>query len=242
MRSKLLSTVFDDPEASNAKRFERHLRETMSLTEVHRNRCIAALSDVKSARTDTQTKLIVEALAEETGVSHSILEHALSILSFWTDALISDSLPGEDYSLWCSDLSDLGWIDDGQRSEFNSMLDRLIDLSSEMLLQSKERSATGGVFPRFQSMGCTVELRPIRKRLFRWGESVEGFQPEILGTVLIASVSIGVDDGPVRDFYFQADETDIDNIIDSFRAAKKEMAAFREHIRLDQLERVNPDG
>jgi hypothetical protein len=95
------------------------------------------------------------------------------------------------------------------------------------------------VLPFFKSLGCTVEVRPIRKDVFRWGQSVETYAPEILGTVMVASIHIGVDEGAMEDFYFQASERDIDNIIDSLRVAKKEMTAMREYLRLDSTGNIH---
>lgn len=80
VKSKLLSTVVDDPEARKAKRFEEHFRETMDLSEEHLTRCIQAIAEIRSARTVSQTRVLVQALARETQESNSILHHALSIL------------------------------------------------------------------------------------------------------------------------------------------------------------------
>lgn len=241
MKSRLLTTVFEDLEAENAKRFERHFRETLDLSEEHRQRCLSAIAEVRAARMKVQANLIVENLAKETGLPSTTLEHSLSIMGFWIDALINESIPEGDQCLWKDDLLEAGWLDPAKLSVFVALLEQLESLSPELHFQSVRQRTSGGVLPRFQALGCTVEVRPIRKTRFRCGESVDSFAPEFLGTVLVASMHVGVDVGPVEDFYFQADEADIDTMIDSLRATKKEMAALRRFLRLEHSARRNAD-
>ena len=91
--------------------------------------------------------------------------------------------------------------------------------------------------PTFTRLGVTVEVRPVRGERYHWGTPVEDYEPEMLGSIEIASINIGVDEGTPKDLYFQADENDLDDIISSLRAAKKEMAALREYLGLDASSR-----
>jgi len=242
MKSRLLSTVFDDPDGDNAKRFARHFRETLGLSEDHRKACVAAFPQVKLTRTTTQESEVVSDLAARSGIPRPVFVHALNVANFFAEALLSDAIPVNDRELWADDLQELGWLDQESRPAFDALLDELTSELSNLQLRERERTAAGGVLPSFYSMGCTVEIRPIRKTIFRWGQDVAEYTPEILGTVTVASVHIGVDVGSTKDFYFQADDTDIDNMIDTLRAAKKEMAALREFLKLDSTHEVNTDG
>ncbi len=233
MRSRLFTTLFDDPDAEHAKTFARHLRETLDLSEEDRQFCVDSYPQVNATQTPTQERKLLSELAGGSTIPHHTLVDALNVVKFLADALLSDAFPDDDCEHWADDLRELGWVDDNSRPVFDAMLERLISARSELRFQQRERSTTGGVLPCFNSMGCTVEVRPIRKRIFRWGEAVDAHVPEILGTVMVASIHIGVDEGAVKDFYFQADEKQIDNIIDSLRVAKKEMGAVREFLRLD---------
>ena len=238
VKSRLFTTVFDDAEAENAKTFARHLRETLELSEEDRQVCVDAYPEVKATRTDTQESKLVSELASRSAIPRHTLVHALRVVGFLVEALLSEAFPDDDCEHWADDLRELGWVDGNSRPVFDALLERLISARSELRFQRRERSTTGGVLPCFTSMGCTVEVRPIRKEIFRWGQPVETYVPEILGTVMVASIHIGVDEGATEDFYFQADEKHIDNIIDSLRAAKKEMTAMREFLRLDSTGKI----
>ncbi len=233
MKSRFFTTVFDDPNAEKSKTFARHLCETLDLSEEDRQVCVDSYPEVKATRTPTEEHKLVSELASTSTIPRHTLVHALTVVDFLVDALLSEAIPDDDYEHWADDLRELGWVDDNSRLNFDALLEQLISVRSALRFQQRERSTTGGVLPVFKSMGCTVEVRPIRKEIFRWGQSVEAYAPEILGTVMVASIHIGVDAGDTKDFYFQADEKQIDNIIDSMRVAKKEMIAMREFLRLD---------
>ena len=233
MKSRLFATIFDDPNAENAKTFARHLRETLDLSEKHRQVCLDSYPEVKATRTENQHRKFVSELVSRSAIPHHTLVNALNVIGFLADALLNEAIPGDDYEHWADDLRELDWVDDNSQPVFDAMLERLVSARSELQFQQLERSTAGGVLPCFNSLGCTVEVRPIRKRIFRWGESVETYIPEILGTVMVASINIGVDEGVTKDFYFQAEERQIDTIIDGLRVVKKEMIAMREFLRLD---------
>jgi hypothetical protein len=239
MQSRLFTTVFDNPEGDNAKTFARHLRETLQLGEERCRMCVDALPQLSNARTPTQEREFVSDLASKSGITRSTLAHALSVIKFLSDSLVVEGIPDNDSDLWASDLQELGWVDDELRLAFDSLLERLTSARSDLQFRKHERRATGGVLPCFTSLGYTVEVRPIREKIFRWGERVEEYEPKILGTVLVTSIHIGVDEGPTEGLYFQTDEEDIDNIIDSLRAAKKEMAALRKFLRVDSTGTIN---
>ncbi len=233
MESRLFTTVIDDPNADGAKKFARHLRETLDLSEEHRQVCVDSYPEVKATNTSTQEQKLVAELASRSGIPHHTLIRALSVVDLLVQALLNEALPDDDYEHWADDLRELDWVDGNSQPVFAGLLEQLISVRTELQFQQRERSTTGGVLPVFKSMGCTVEVRPIRKETFRWGEPVDTYAPEILGTVMVASIHIGVDEGAMKDLYFQANEENIDNIIDSMRATKKEMTAVREFLKLD---------
>ncbi len=233
MKSRLFTTVFDDPDAEKAKAFAKHLRELLDLSEKDRQVCVDSYPEIKAARSPTEEHKLVSELASRSAIPRHTLVHALTVVNFLVDALLSEAFPDDDYEHWADDLRELGWVDGNSQPVFDALLERLISARSELQFQQLERGATGGVLPCFNSLGCTVEVRPIRKEILRWGQPVDTYTPEILGTVAVASIHIGVDVDTAKDFYFQADEQQIDNIIDSLRAVKKEMTALRDFLRLD---------
>ncbi len=234
MKSRLFAAVFDDREGDNAKTFQRHLRETLALSDEDRDACLDALPQIRLARTTGEMKQVVDALVRNRPVGRSKLEHAIGVMSFLLDALLTDDVPDSDPPLWADDLEhELGWLDETTRPPFEQMLQRLHkDAARKLEPEIRRRRAAGGVLPTLKTFGITVELRAVRKDFYRSGTPIEAYRPQILDTTMIASVHVGVDVGTPDDFYFQADEDDIDYLINCLKAAKKDMKALRAYLNL----------
>lgn len=235
MKSRLFSAVFDDREGENAKAFERHLRETLALSDEDRNACLDVSPEIRLAQTAMQTRRVVDGLAQNRSVERSKLEHALGVMSYLLDALLNDEVPDSDPQLWADDLEhELAWLDENTRPTFDQMLKRLhTDAAGKLELEIRRRRAAGGVLPTLKSFGITVEVRAVRKGIFRWGTPIEAYQPQVIDTTMVASIHVGVTEGTPDDFYFQADEDDIDYLISSLKAAKMDMKALRAYLKPD---------
>ncbi len=184
---------------------------------------------------------LAESIASSQGYDRDQTLHVLNVANFFADALLNDALPANDHHFWADDAQELASLDNQDRAAFNAFVNRLTAMREGLKGLRQQQLARGGVLPVFQSMGCTVEIRPVKAAPFRWDQQVEDYEPKILGTVTVASVYIGVDQGPTKDFHFQADVRDIDNIIASLIAAKKEMVAFGDFLRLDESGSVKND-
>ncbi len=238
LKSLLVLTFFDNLDSDGSKTFSRHLRGLLlDLDESTRDDCAARLGEVRQATTTLEKDRLIDSLTAGDSSRHVLVENSLSVLSFLVDAFLSDKIPRDDHRNWSADLARIGWLDTQSQPAFDSLLDKLANTYlPELQAQDRRRRAEGGVLPVFKSLGITVEARAVRKDRYKWGmplEGEEGYRPEILGTAMIASVHIGVDAGPSKDFYCQMNESDIDNLIASLVAAKKEMAALREYLNLD---------
>lgn len=244
LKSRLLVEIFDKRESEGAKAFAKHLRDLVNLDESTREKCVATLREVRQGQTAWEQDRLLDSLAPEDPSKRASVEHSLSALSFLADALLSDKIPADDHQNWADDLAILGWLDPESRPVFDSILDDLTNKHlPELQAQDRQRRAEGGVLPVFQSLGITVEARAVRKDRYKWGMPLEGegrYTPDIVGTAMIASVHIGVDEGFPKDFYCQMDEGDIDNFIASLIVAKKEMVALRQYLNLDAGGKVVP--
>lgn len=237
MKSQLFTTVFDDPESDQSKTFARHLRELIHLSEEDRLACFNLLPKIRLTRTKKQTKELVDNLAKMCSASQHKIEHALSVANFLMDALLNENVHAKDSELWIDDVLELGWIESTERSVFAQSIEYLYQkLLPDLEYQDKESQARGGVLPVFKSIGMTVEVRSVSQDRYRWGTKVKDYKPAVLGTTMIASVHIGLDEGLVKQVYFQVDEIDLDNIIASFQATKKDMQALRRFLNLDSEE------
>lgn len=247
MKSHLLQFLSDDPESLGAKKLQRHLRDLLvGLDDAMRDKCMAKLGEARKLRTKHAKAALIKSVASGDVAKGTRVEHALSTLSFFVDALLRDNIPDDDYLLWSKDLETLGFIDQDARLIFESLINRLANEYLPMLQDLEwQQRAESGVLPNFKSLGITVEARAVRKNRYHWGMPLEGkdaYHPEITGTAMIASISIGVDEGFPKDFYFQVDEAQIDQLASSLTAAKREMAALRDYLNLDTEGKVKGDA
>ena len=232
MRSRLFKAVFEDPESSSAKTFTRHLNELLSLDKEMLSKCIEALPKLLRPRTEFQTRQMIDGIVDSREVDRQLIEHSLAVLKFFIDALLSDDVPKDDHQGWAGDLVDLGVIAGTNRSVFQAVIDALANKRMELRTQDRQESATSGVIPRFKRAGITVEARAIINERYHWGTPIDEYRPDVIGITYVASAHIGVDEGFPEDFYFQLDETDIEDLIASLTAARKEILALREYLKL----------
>ncbi len=234
MKSRLFTTAFDDPDSEKAKAFARHLGEALAIADHDLAACLDVVPRIALARTDNEIERLIEELADGRKASRHQLAHTLSVMHFLLDALLSKDVPDSDAQLWADDLEERGWLEASLRPRFERMVERI---SSDLLLRVqpalKRRRAAGGVLPSFSGCGMTVEVRPVREGFYRRGTSIEDYEPKIVDTSIVTSIHIAVDEGSPEHFYFQADEDDIDYLINMLKAAKKEAAAVRAYLKID---------
>ena len=232
MPSELFTFVFDDPEADQARSFSRHLSDLLDLRDEDVSKCVDALPAFERAVTPRQENEIVDRLKEECSADRYQLAHSISVLSFFVNGLTSDEIPNDDFAAWPDDLLGRGWISETTSDKFNSIIRRWRESLPALRTQTEERRTAAGVLPALKVASYTVEIRPIRRERYRWGNSIDKYQPQIVGTVPVASIHIGLDVKLARGIDFQADEVGLQYMIDTLQAAIKDIAAFRAYLRL----------
>ena len=247
IKSRLFTAVAEEPDSDEIKKLKRHLQDLLVvIDDSTRALCLAKLSEVLKLRTKREREAVIDSITSEVAAQQAEVEHSLSVLRFFVKALLDDSIPDGDHQHWVDDLETLGWLDSESRPVFESLLTTLRNEYLPILqTQDRQRRAAAGVLPNFNSLGITVEARAVKKERYRWGMSLEGddaYRPEIVGTAMIASVHIGVDEGLPEDFYFQMGESDIDVFMSSLAATKLEMSALRSYLNLDAEGMVKKDA
>lgn len=237
LKSRLLTLLLDGADAERVQAFARDIGYLLALEPAARRLCLEALPRARSARTTSAFKQIVEGLsASLPDVPRNRIELMIRAANFLVDGLLSENVPKGDESLWVDDLiSELRWIDESQRTDFGDLLGTLKQLAPRIEAEEREERTREGILPTFKSLGITVELRAIGRDHYRWGTPVDAYAPQILGVVGLFSIHIGLDAGNPKDIYFQADETSINNMVASLQAARKDLAALRVHLNVDQV-------
>lgn len=235
MKSRLISAVLDTPDSDEAKTFARDLADVLGLAEEDRQACLSALPSIHLAQTDAEKVRLFEPLAKDCQVDRDRVGRALGVMDYLLTAFLSDNIPDSDWESWASDLQEAGHLDTSTRPVFETMVAIIrSELATQVEPESRRRRAAAGVLPVFTGCGVTVEVRSVTEDSYCPGTPIEEFEPRILDTTTVASVAIGLDVGPLEEVFFQADESDIDYLINVFQAAKKEMAALRRFLKLEE--------
>ena len=121
MESRLFTTILDDSTSESALAFTRHLEELLQLSSDAREACLKALYKFRLARTKRQTRELIDAIADGQGVPAAAIQHSLSILGFLVDALLNESIPDDDHTLWAEDLDSEWGISGDDRQVFESV-------------------------------------------------------------------------------------------------------------------------
>jgi len=234
MKSILFRASFDNVNSDSAKSFARDLHKALDLNENDRKACLRILGSIHLARTDSQKKQILDQLVIECQKDLIDLSSVLSIMNFILKALISKEIPQSDSDYWGEDLEEIGWIDGNSRSVFESLLKEIKSVPlNEIKKQIELRRTASGVLPSFTGCSITVEIRPVKKDIYRWGTPINEYKPEIIDVTPVVSISIGVDVENTDDFFFQADEEEIDHLINALQAAKIDLLAFQKYLGLN---------
>jgi hypothetical protein len=233
MHSKLFSRF--DPKEEQNKLFAGHLRSLLDIPETTRKTCIGNLAKVMLSETETEEEAITEALVGQTGLTHIELNNIHNVLRFFALRLIrvreEETLKGDDPEKWGTDLCGLELITESERPTFVEAMRMVEDTVLPSLQEERRRRLyTTGVFPHLRSLGTTVELRAVQQDEYDWSKNVEDYHPQFKGLTPVGSIHVGLRKADPEDFYFQVDEGDLDRIIKSLIALKKDMEELKRHI------------
>lgn len=234
MKSRLISTVLNDPDSAGARTFARDLAVALALADEDRAACLNMLPSIRFAKTKRETQRLLERLVDDLQADRDKLQRALGVMDFLLAAFLSKDVPDSDWEFWGSDLEEMGQLDSSTRPVFEAMVTSIrSELATEVEPETRRMQAAAGVLPVFQGCAVTVEVRSVRENSYSRGTSIEEFEPQVVDTTTMASVGIVLDMGPFKEVFFQADESDLDYLINVFQAAKKEMAALRGFLKLN---------
>jgi len=235
MKSRLFGALFDKPESDWAKAFVRDLADTVQLEEEDRQACLLMLPKMYLVHTAGERNRLLEQFAIDHQIDRGKAKHALGLMGFLLEKLLDDDLPDSDWQVWAEDLEDLNYLTTLSRPIFESMVAAIrSELLAEVEPEIRRRRAAAGVLPVFTGCGVTVEVRSVREAPYRRGAPIEEYEPQVVDTATVASVKIALDEGPCKEVYFQADESDMDYLINLLEAAKKDIAALRRFLKLQE--------
>lgn len=234
MKSRLFS-AFDEKDEEN-KEFVRHLGRLVAMPVEDQNACLDAFPRFVRARTAAESHQVSRPVEAQTGDREAHILDIFRLLRFFLEKMMLDPETREDsVADWAEDLLKLGLIADDARGSFVGCIERLRDEILPMVRGDVlERIYAAGVLPTINEFGVTVEFRAVQTDKYRPDSAAADYTPNIVGMVPVASLHVGVDRGAVNDFCFQADERELDMMINALEAAKKEIAALKQFVSRSQ--------
>ncbi|NQT41076.1 MAG: hypothetical protein HQ581_26530 [Planctomycetes bacterium] len=230
----MISGLLNDPDSTEATTFAKDVADVLALTEEDRQACLDMLPSVHFSQDEAEALRLLDRLVDDRHVDRDKLASAIEVMEFLLSMFLSEDIPDSDWKLWASDLEETGHLTSSTRPVFEAMVANIrSELATKVEPETRRRTVAAGVLPLIESCGITVEVRSVSEDSYRPGTPIEQFEPRVTETVTVASINITLDEGPFKDVYFQASESVLDNLIRAFQAAKKEMAALRGFLKLE---------
>ncbi len=135
------------------------------------------------------------------------------------------------------DLQELQLVQQEERVKFLELLRLLKDeITPKQQEQEIKRASESGVLPMLRGVGTTVELKGVRTENFHWGDSIDTYTPNFSGVVPIVSAAIVLDSGTPDRFTFQMTSRNLEDVLDSLQAARRDLVKLEEAIQLRREE------
>lgn len=233
MESIVVSEIFQDPESDSAKAFSRGLRKLVSLEDVQQKIILGGLSRFRLARTMGEEKQTVKELAAEAHLNIVEVNAVMNLLEFLLNRVLDTEIPDDDYEKWADDFGEVSVLSDSKEKKvFKGLLESVQVIAvNQVEPEVKRRKAAQANGPFLASISVSTGILPVNEEKYKPFSS-DDYEPKMVDTVDFATVRLSIDGGPVKEIFFNAEEDSIDMIIDTLRAAKKDMAALRKFLKV----------
>lgn len=219
MKSKLFGQF--DPKDEDNKQFLSDLKVACELSTDQRHAITDTLPHLLSLIKAKEKEEATDALQKQTGASQLLIGHVSDFAGFFLRQMLDDRLKDEPFTVWSSDLIELGVLNRDQESAFLALLQDLKERTLPTLSKVKKQRVYGsGVLPSLKSCGTTVELRGVFDKPYRWGTSLAEYKPVLEDVVPVISVHITLDSGAISEIGFQMTPDEADLLISEFSAAR----------------------
>lgn len=233
MKSIVVNKIFQDPESDSAKAFSRHLRQLVSLKDEQEKIVLGGLPRIRLSRTTEETKKIVKDLAAEAKLNIVEVGGIMNLLGYLLNRVLDPDVPDEDYDKWADDLEEVSVLHDSKEKKYFKHLLESIQVSAVNKVESeiKRRKAAQAIGPTLESISISTGILPVNEEKFKLF-SPDDYEPKMVDVVAFATVNLFIDEGPFKEISFNAEEYDIDMIIDALRGAKKDIAALKKFLKI----------
>jgi hypothetical protein len=228
MKSKLFSSF--DPSHKDNSDFLLDFHSLMEASAQQREAVLESLPFLLKATTDKEMEVITNDLVDKTGLNRISIKRISAFLAFFVTQLNDDkiNIKADTVDLWSSDLLSLGILKNEQSSDFCAFMQSTKKMIIDTILpQMKVDLYESGVLPRWKGIGTSVELRGVFDAEFHFGDVLSNFSPKLTSISPIISVVITLSGGDPERFSFQIKLSQLDLLIDSLEAARKQATILR---------------
>lgn len=216
------SSVFRDF-ADFAEDFTRDLQALWSLTPEQRRQLIPHVIQAHEVHTNLDVNKIVEDVVARVGGEPAGVLRAFKVLQFF----YQQWNPVQDTAdAFIADLKDLALLPPTEAAPAVEFLAEFMSAVQSDTNRRLERMYASSVLPNFSSVTAVVDLRPYFNAPFgSQNADIESYQPICLGVTPVIVVKLKRDSGLPLEFAFQCERTGLKMLIDTLRAAEKDLAA-----------------
>ena len=234
MKSLIMNDIFRDPESSKAKMFSKDLKIFLSLEEEQKNTLISGLVRARLVRTTNEENEVAKEIASMANIGITDTGGILGLLRYLMGAFMDRSIPVDDYKEWVSDLKEASVLQNAQEEKAFMDLTSTIQVAlvSQVEPEVKRRRAAVSVGPFLDSISVSVGVVPVIKNTYRYGDLLDNYEPEIVDTVIIGSVRLHLDEGIAKEVSFHVDVDILDMTINTLMAAKKNIVALQNFLKV----------
>lgn len=229
MKSNLFSSF--DPKNKDNDKFIDDLKRLMGANETQRNLIVQAFPELYREESVSKREPLMNNLAQKTGLDRLDIGSAYAFIEFMLNQLDNDrvDVAADSPESWTDDLLSLGILEPDLAPAFTDFTRAIKQQAEKDLLSiKKERVYEAGILPSLAGVGTTVELRGIFDKEYHLGTPIAEYAPQVRTVTPIVSILIHVTRGSPRDFMFQATLNDVDALIGTLEAAKKEVMTLCE--------------
>ena len=221
--------------------FKRDLESLLKLSREARLALVAASLASFSVKTDREKQALRDELENRFGTEPVSLSGSLNILKFFAESFIADPeddpIANDVPEKIASDLAGMENILPQSPQNAEALLAETLTALKEGAVKLKSTirrmAYEAGILPNFKGIGTTVELRAVMAKKFEWGEDVDKYEPSLTEMVGIASIKINLAASDPESFSFQATDAELTNLINSLRAAQKELRLLTQNIKVN---------
>lgn len=204
------------------KEFKEDIQFLWNLPNDQRKAIIPYLNKLYKAETDAEWEIAVErALSGIEGSSEENLRMIHILIYIYREWNPISDTP----SNFLRDLEELHLIQEENRKDVESFLLEFFSIVESDNLRRLQKIYAGALLPSFNGIQFIVDFRPIFKNPYGSGmdHNIENYHPDFIDFIPIILVKIERDNSFPQMFEFQVEEKHIDVIIDTLKAAKKDL-------------------